>query len=167
MVTKEIIKEYMPSDFASKYPDTRCILDATECFIEKPSQVREQAATWSNYKNPNTIKTMIGISPRGQVIYISDTYGGHTSDRQNIERSALLQENKFEKKDSIMTDRGIMVQDLFACKDVSVNTPTMLKGRKQSAPDTVIKDTPLFSGRIVFVCFMICNFRPCIVNSHC
>ena len=159
--------------------------------------MRGQAATWNPYKNHNTIKSMVGISPRGQVTYVSDTYGGHASDRQIIGRSTLLDENKFEKKDSIMSDRGIIVQDLFASKDVFVNTPTMLKGRNQLAPDTVIHDsrvaskrvhvdrvihlaktykmlsntidhayTPL-SGRIVYVCFMLCKFRPCIVNSQC
>ena len=91
---------------------------------------------------------MIGISPRGQITYVSDTYGGHVSDRQIIKRSTLLHTEKFEKKDSIMSDRGIMVQDLFAGKDVFVNTPTMLKGKNQLAPDTVIRDRRVASKRV-------------------
>ncbi|XP_061192299.1 uncharacterized protein LOC133200528 [Saccostrea echinata] len=53
-----------------------------------------------------------------------------SSDRQIIEKSSLLDPTikLFDKKDSIMTDRGIMVQDLFACHDVAVNTPIFLKG---------------------------------------
>lgn len=70
---------------------------------------------------------MIGISPRGVVTHVSSTYGGCTSDRQIIERSELVQKGMFEKGDSIMADRGIMVQDMFASLDVKVNTPTMLK----------------------------------------
>ena len=38
-----------------------------------------------------------------------------------------------------MADRGIMVQDLFACKNVYVNTPTMLKGKHQLELETVVK----------------------------
>jgi hypothetical protein len=58
---------------------------------------------------------MIGCTPRGTVSYISDCYGGTVSDRQIIEKSDLLKKylEQFDKGDSIMADRGIMVQDLF------------------------------------------------------
>ena len=42
--------------------------------------------------------------------------------------------------DSIMSERGIMVQDLFACQDVFVNTPTMLKGKSQLETNEVVHD---------------------------
>ena len=94
-----------------------------------------------------------------------------------------------------MSDRGIMVQDLFANKDVFVNTPTTMRGKNQLSAQTVLNDrriaskrvhvervigfaktykmlkheldhsyTPL-GGRIIFVCFTICNFRQCLLNS--
>ena len=77
--------------------------------IEKPGNVKDQRATWSSYKNCNTLKTMIGISPKGVVTYISPSYGGSASDRQIIERSELLADKKFLPGDEIMADRGIMV----------------------------------------------------------
>ncbi|XP_062567690.1 uncharacterized protein LOC134229923 [Saccostrea cucullata] len=111
-----VIHEYMPQDFNSKFPNTRVILDATEIPIERPSHVNCQSVTWSNYKHKNTLKTMIGCSPKGAITFISDSYGGSASDRQIIEKSCLLEPtlNLFEKGDSIMADRGIMVQDLCA-----------------------------------------------------
>ena len=116
---KDVIDAFMPSDFKKKFPTTRCILDATEIPIEKPKHVLDQQATWSTYKNKNTLKTMIGITPRGLISYVSDTFGGATSDRQIIERSSLTQDqNLFCKNDSIMADRGIRVQDIFASRDV-------------------------------------------------
>ena len=54
----------------------------------------------------------------------------------------------FERKDSIMADRGIMVQDLFAVQDVLVNTPTLLKGKSQLEPSEVVKDRRVTSKRI-------------------
>lgn len=102
---KQVVEETMPADFRSKYPTTRVILDATEIPIQKPKNLQHQSATWSSYKNKNTLKCIIGISPRGVVTYISDTYGGSASDRQIIEQSDLLK-NVFEPKDSIMADRG-------------------------------------------------------------
>lgn len=193
-----VIKESMPSDFKKKFPNTRVILDATEVPIEKPSDVNAQSITWSSYKHKNTLKTMIGCTPRGAVSYISNSFGGSASDRQIIENSPLLDPNfeMFQKGDSIMADRGIMVQDLFAAQDVYVNTPTMLKGKSQLDAHEVIHDRRVaskrihieriiglskrfkilthalpesklkLSSRIVYVCFLISNFRNSIVDEH-
>lgn len=193
---KDVVDLYTPLDFKSKYKGTRVILDGTEFHVQKPSDVKDQSATWSSYKNHSTVKAMIGISPRGVVSHVSPTYGGCTSDRQIIERSDLVQKGMFEKGDSIMADRGIMVQDMFASLDVKVNTPTMLKGRSQLSSEEVIKDRRIASKRIhverviglaktfkiianemhyslrplsdkiVFVCFALCNFKPSIVNEY-
>lgn len=40
---------------------------------------------------------MIGVTPSGAVSYVSDAYGGSTSDRMSIERSELLNKGMFEK----------------------------------------------------------------------
>ena len=171
------------------------ILDGTEFFVQKPSDVQDQSATWSSYKNHSTLKSMIGISPRGVVTHVSQTYGGCTSDRQIIERSDLIKKGMFEKGDSIMADRGIMVQDIFASMDVKVNTPTMLRGRSQLSSEEVIKDRRIaakrihierviglaktfkiltgemhhslrpLSDKIIFTCFAMCNFKPCIIGE--
>ncbi|XP_041355304.1 uncharacterized protein LOC121372935 [Gigantopelta aegis] len=186
----------MPEDFKKQFPSTRVILDATEIPIQKPSNVQAQSATFSTYKNKNTLKTMIGCTPRGLISYVSSSYGGAASDRQIIERSELCTNTDqfFDKKDSIMADRGIMVQDLFAAKDVFVNTSTMLKGKSQLEPVEVVHDRRIASKRIhierviglgktfkilkrdlphtkvvmgeriMFICFSINNFRNCIVG---
>jgi hypothetical protein len=141
---------------------------------------------------------MVGCTPRGTVSFISDSYGGSASDRQIIERSDLVKPElkHFRKKDSIMADRGIMVQDLFATRDVFVNTPTMLKGKSQLEREEVVHDrriaakrihierviglaktfkilrNPLPSSKVIlgprinYICFAIVNFRPCIVNHN-
>lgn len=61
---------------------------------------------------------------------MSDTFGGSATDRQIIERSELLHD-KFTKGDSIMADRGFIVQDLFCLKGVVVNTPTVMRNMNQ------------------------------------
>ena len=139
---------------------------------------------------------MIGCSPRGVTTYVSPAYGGCASDRQIIENSTLLT-GHFESGDSIMADRGILVQDLFASQNVRVNTPTTMKGLNQLPAETVIKDRRIaskrvhveriiglaktykilqneldhskapYGSRIVFVCFMLANFRANIVNKYC
>ncbi|XP_062614575.1 uncharacterized protein LOC134276331 [Saccostrea cucullata] len=148
--SREIIDKHMPEDFSKKFPSTRVILDATEIPFQKTSDVIAQSVTWSGYKHRNTLKTMIGCTPRGAVSFISDAFGGSASDRQIIECSDITkpESNRFLPKDSIMADRGIMVQDLFAPMDVFVNTPTMLKGKSQLEPKDVVKDRRIASKRI-------------------
>ncbi|CAC5384729.1 unnamed protein product [Mytilus coruscus] len=63
--SREVIDDYMPVDFGRKFPTTRVILDATEIPIQKPSDVNNQSVTWSSYKHRNTIKTIVGCTPRG------------------------------------------------------------------------------------------------------
>lgn len=103
---KDVIEATMPMDFKEKFGTTRIILDATEVKMTKPGKLSEQRSTWSSYKNANTAKVMVGISPKGVVTHISPAFGGATSDRQIIERSELLEDGKFESGDSIMADRG-------------------------------------------------------------
>ena len=192
--SRDTIQQHMPSGFKQFFPNTRVILDATEIPIMKPSNVNAQSKTYSTDKNRNTLKTMIGITPMGAVSHVSSCYGGSASDRQVIERSDLVEQGKFEKGDAIMADRGIMVQDLFAAKDVYVNTPTMLKGKAQLEAETVVRDRRISSKRIhvervignakrikilsqtlpptkvnmgskiVFVTFFLTNLRKCVVS---
>lgn len=56
-----------------------------------------------------------------------------------MERSTLCKRLS-EMKDNIMSDRGIMVQDLLATSFVFVNYPTMLAGKSQYESDVVVKD---------------------------
>ncbi|XP_074652002.1 uncharacterized protein LOC141906549 [Tubulanus polymorphus] len=195
---RQEIDNFMPNGFRYSFPSTRVILDATETPIEKPSNVFSQSAAFSTYKHKNTLKTMIGITPREIVSYTSESYGGSASDRQIIERSKLCSQSTafFKSDDSIMADRGIMVQDLLATKNIKVNTPTMLNGKSQLEPEEVVhdrrvaskrihverviglsktfqilkKELPLgkvnMGSRIIFVSFMISNFRPTIVSNY-
>ena len=148
--TRKAIDDHMPDNFGKLFPSTRVILDATEIPIQKPKSSGPQRETFSSYKNKNTLKVMVGCTPRGTVSYVSDAYGGSASDRQIIEGSTLYlnRRNMFQGKDSIMADRGIMVGDLFINENVHVNTPTMLKGKSQLEPEEVHRDRKVASKRI-------------------
>ena len=117
----DVIETHMPINFSKLFPKTKLIVDGVETPSEKPHNADAQSIIFSAYKNQNTLKTMVGCTPRFVTSYVSDSYGGSTSDRQIMERSTVLTEYPFKPKDSLMADRGIMVQDLFAAKDVFVN----------------------------------------------
>ena len=55
--------------FKMLYTSTRVISDATEIHIEKASLPTLQQATFSNYKNTNTHKALVGISSSGVITY--------------------------------------------------------------------------------------------------
>lgn len=92
------------------YPNTRCIIDATEIFIEMPANPSAQQLTFSNYKNRNTLKALIGITPSGVISFISDLYGGNISDKKLTQFSGLL--DLLEPGDAVMADRGFTINHL-------------------------------------------------------
>ena len=58
--SRKVVDLHMPADFKKKFPSTRVIIDGTEVPIDKPGNVRDQCATWSSYKNRNTLKVLVG-----------------------------------------------------------------------------------------------------------
>ena len=78
------------------------IIDCFEVFIEKPSNLLARAQTYSNYKSHNTVKVLIGISPQGSITFVSQAWGGRTSDKFLTENCGLL--NKLKPGDLVMAD---------------------------------------------------------------
>ena len=69
--SRALIDTYMPKEFKERFPSTQVIIDATEFPLEKPSNPDVQAATWSNYKNSNTLKLLVGVSLNGVITFLS------------------------------------------------------------------------------------------------
>ena len=86
-----VVKKYIPEAFKTVYPNTRIIIDATEFLTERPSSLVSQASTFLSYKNRNTIKVLIGITPSGAISFVSEAYEGSISDRQLVEVCGLLE----------------------------------------------------------------------------
>lgn len=194
MAKPETSALFFPIRFKRNYPNTRIIIDGTECPMKKPKNPSAQQATFSTYKNRNTVKVLVGATPGGLVSYMSNAYGGSTSDRQIVERSGLP--SLCDVNDSIMADKGFNVQDIFAPKDIQINIPTFFKKKNRMSGETVVRDRKISSKRvhieriiglaktfkilvesmtateaklsseIIFVCFMLCNFRTNIVPNY-
>ena len=115
------VNDYMPPAFKESYPTTRCIIDATEIFIQMPSNPQAQQLTFSSYKNHNTLKALVAVTPSGAISFVSTLYGGNISDRQLTEQSGLL--DLLEPGDSVMADCGFTIADLLDTKGVALNIP--------------------------------------------
>ena len=89
----------------------------------------------ADYKNHNTFKSLIGISPDGCITFVSDLYEGSISDRALTEVSCIV--SMLDENESVMVDKGFEIQDLFASVKVRLNIhaatckPSLQLGRQQ------------------------------------
>ena len=178
----------MPKCFQDLYPTTRVIIDATEIYVEKASLPDLQQMTFSNYKNNNTFKALIGISPSGAIIFISSLFSGSTSDKEPTRKSGILQ--LLERGDSIMADRGFDIEEDLIPLGVRLNIPPFLKGKPHLSDRETTETRCIASMRVhveramkriknyhisdrtiaasltdladqmFFVCAILCNFWP-------
>ena len=145
-MSRDSVQATMPTMFKMDYSTTRIIIDATEMYIEKPSMPEIQQLTFSRYKNHNTYKGLVGISPSGVVTFVSDLFPGSISDQEIVRRSGLLR--LLEVGDSIMADRGFDIEDDIAPLGVRVNIPPFLKGKQQFDSKDLIITRRIASLRI-------------------
>ena len=88
--TTDALHKTMPMVFRKHYPRCVVIIDCFEIFVDRPTDLLARAQTYSQYKHHNTVKYLIGITPQGTVSYISEGWGGRTSDKYITEHCSLL-----------------------------------------------------------------------------
>lgn len=136
---------HMPKCFREDYSSTRCIIDATEVFIQQPLSPVAQQLTFSSYKNHNTLKAIVGITPSGAVCFVSKMFGGCVSDKELTIQSGIL--DLLEPGDSVMADHGFTIADLLAERGVDLNIPPM-KLQPQLTEDELVETRRIASVRI-------------------
>ena len=195
--TMEQVAATLPQPFLEKFPSTYSIIDATEVFIQTPSDLRMQSSTWSNYKHHNTAKVLIGCTPNGVVTFVSKLYVGSISDVELTSVSGYLKTLDGKDGVSVMADRGFTIRDLLKEKNISLNIPPFLEGRKQLSTQDIkhgrgiaslrihvervigrIKNYSILKGtlpismiriadQIVSVCAWLTNFQPALIPVPC
>ncbi|CAG2189626.1 unnamed protein product [Mytilus edulis] len=119
--SREIVDRTMPDAFKTRYPKTRVIIDCTEIFLQRSASLVNQSLTYSNYKNHNTVKFLIGITPSGVISFVSEGWSGRVSDRQITLESGIL--DLLDENDSVMADKGFTIKDLLEKKNCTLNMP--------------------------------------------
>ena len=129
---REELRLSLPMSFRAAFSNCVCIIDCFEVFIEKPSDLRARAQTYSQYKHHNTMKYLIGITPQGVVSFISKGWGGRTSDKHITEHSGFLE--NLMPGDVVLADRGFLVQDSVNLYNAELKIPAFTRGKKQLDP---------------------------------
>jgi hypothetical protein len=153
---REIIRANMPS---TQYPTTRVIIDATEIYIEQPHLPELQQMTFSNYKNDNTFKAIVGISPDGVIIYVFSLFPGSISDKALTRECGILE--LLEPGDSVMADRGFDTEEDLMLLRVGLNIPPFLRGKMQLSENELI-----LTRRIAFLRIHVERAMERIKNFH-
>lgn len=188
--TRQQVKSNLPRCF-KYFKKTRVIIDCTEIFVQRPSLPSSQRITWSNYKQHNTFKALVGITPTGTFSFISKLYTGSMSDRRIVIESGFV--DKLEYNDDVMADRGFIIRDLVTMKHATLNIPPFAMGKQLSSAAVTktrriasvrihveraigrLKDFKILQGvlpinlrpildQILFVCAALCNLDTKLVK---
>ncbi|CAN7981046.1 unnamed protein product [Ixodes pacificus] len=143
--TCEELQGHLPAAFL-KFPDTRVILDGTEVRIERAPSLAAQRQIFSSYKHFNTFKAVAGCAPDGYISFVSDLWGGSSSDRMIVEKSGLLEQ--LQLGDAIMVEKGFKLNDLPP--GVRVHIPCFRKpGEPQMAENELSHTRHVASTRFI------------------
>ncbi|XP_065190842.1 uncharacterized protein LOC135821773 [Sycon ciliatum] len=119
----------MPPEFAKNFKKCVCIIDCFEVFCQRPSDLMVRAQSYSHYKSHNTIKFLIAITPQGVISFISQAWGGRTSDKHITENCGFLE--KLLPGDQVLADRGFTVQDSVGLYCAELVIPPFTRGKSQ------------------------------------
>ena len=145
---KEIVRQNLPPAFRnSKYSQVRHIIDCSEVFIEKPHNLKCQNQCWSDYKHHHTAKFLVSINPSGMINFVSDCWGGRTSDKHLTLHSGFM--DLIEPYDCVMADKGFsnLIED-FSLLRTSLLTPPGRHGASQMPASDVTKTKEIANRRI-------------------
>ena len=133
----------MPLEFRQSFRKCVIIIDCFEIFMERPTDLKARAQTWSNYK---TVKYLIGITPQGTISFISKGWGGRVSDQYLTEKCGLLE--KLLPGDVLLADTGFNVQESAGVYCAEVKIPPFTKGKSQLSKSEVDTSRRLSRVRI-------------------
>ena len=143
---RDELQKTIPECFRGQFDKVVVIIDCTEVYIERATNVLARSQTWSNYKSHNTVKYLIGITPQGTVSFVSEGWGGRVSDKAITKESGIL--NKLLPGDMVMADRGFNIADLVAEYRAEAVLPAFTRGKTQLSAKEVLQSRAVARVRI-------------------
>ncbi|KMQ84716.1 hypothetical protein RF55_17260 [Lasius niger] len=105
-----------------------------------------QLNTYSHYKGTYTCKFLTGVTPAGNISFISKPYGGRASDKAIFEQSNL--KNLLQPGNAVMVDRGFLIDDTCKMNGWKCIRPPFFKNEKQFTKSEAILTSKIVRARI-------------------
>ena len=143
---REILRKTMPRSFQIAFGNKiAVIIDCFEVFIDRPSSLAARAMTWSSYKHHNTVKFLIGITPGGSISFISNAWGGRSSDKHITQNCSILERLL---PNDVLADRGFDISVDVGLSCARVVMPAFKGRRAQLSGLDVVDSRKIASCRI-------------------
>ena len=144
---REDLNRTIPQCFIDSFGfTTTVIIDCFEIFIDKPINLMARAQTYSNYKHHNTMKVLIGIAPQGTISFVSEAWGGRTSDKLLTGNCDILK--NLLPGDSVLADRGFTTHEEVWYYGAKLHIPAFTKGKSQLEPAEIEETRKIAHVRI-------------------
>ena len=127
--SREELRATIPECFREKFSNAVVIIDCTEIFIERASNLLARSQTWSTYKSHNTFKYLIGVTSQGTIYFVSKARRGRVSDKAITQECGIL--NKLLPGDVVLADRGFTISNLVEQYQAHAKLPAFTKGKNQ------------------------------------
>lgn len=135
---RDTIIAHMPSRYREEFPCTVVIIDGTELKIQRAISMTRQSQSY------NTLKGLVGIDPRGSIMFVSMLFGGSISDTELTEQSGFLRlledlknDGKLKDGDGIMVDKGFQIQEEVEKLGLKLIIPPFAQRGSQMSPSDI------------------------------
>ena len=105
-----------------------------------------QQLIFSTYKNLDTYYALVGTSPSGTIVFVSDLCSGSISGKEFSNQSGVL--SLLERGDAVMGDQVFDIQDDWTPLGVKLNMPLYLKRKSQLSRNQIIETWRIASAQI-------------------
>lgn len=171
------IRQRIPSPFRARYGRVVSIISFLEIGIEKPKSSVQQSVTWSGDKECNTIKYLVSYTPDGLINFVSNGYGGHSSDLDIVKDCGYL--NTIKNGMSVMVNADSSgdfnhfspLIKKVGCKLVKVPSIATINKFSSKKEERLNKSTAAVRSHVGRVIerlqeFHILQAHACIENEH-
>ena len=78
-----------------------------------------------------TYKGLIVVSPSGSITFVSELYDGSISDKEIVIKSGILKKELWSPGESVMADRGFIIESDLKQLIADLNIPFFVGGRAE------------------------------------
>lgn len=130
--------------------DPQCVLvmDCTEAFSQYPDGSIYKKILYSPYKHHSTLKFLIVIDVRGNIVYVSDAYPGRISDTKIVEKCEKDIFTKLWPGSKVMVDKGFNIENIAKKYGVDVTVPPRVTISRRFTTDELDANREIAKTRI-------------------